>query len=73
MAAVHPADTAGVPASAATLSGVDKDALISRLDALLEQYLNTLDLYEQLMQQLSKQLSSVPLIPPPPFAPLLKY
>jgi flagellar biosynthesis chaperone FliJ len=40
-------------------SGVDKDALITRLDALLEQYLHTLDEYEKLMQQLSKHLSSV--------------
>lgn len=37
----------------------DKNVLIDRLDALLEQYLNTLDEYEKLMQQLSKQLSSV--------------
>ncbi|KAF3000712.1 hypothetical protein E8E13_002829 [Curvularia kusanoi] len=37
---------------------MDKDALITRLDALLEQYLHTLDEYEKLMQQLSKQLSS---------------
>jgi hypothetical protein len=40
-------------------ASVDKDALITRLDALLEQYLNTLDEYEKLMQQLAKQLSSV--------------
>lgn len=40
-------------------SGVEKDALIARLDTLLEQYLHTLDQYEMLMQQLSKQLSSV--------------
>jgi hypothetical protein len=46
-------------ASTARSSGVDKDALITRLDALLEQYLYTLDEYEKLMQQLSKQLSSV--------------
>lgn len=46
-------------ASTARSSGVDKDALIARLDALLEQYLYTLDEYEKLMQQLSKQLSSV--------------
>ena len=46
-------------ASTARSSGVDKDALIARLDALLERYLYTLDEYERLMQQLSKQLSSV--------------
>ena len=46
-------------AGTARSSGVDKDALIARLDALLEQYLYTLDEYEKLMQQLSKQLSSV--------------
>ena len=40
-------------------SGVDKDALVARLDTLLEQYLHTLDEYDKLMQQLSKQLSSV--------------
>jgi hypothetical protein len=39
--------------------GVDKDALVTRLDALLEQYLYTLDEYEKLMRQLSKKLSSV--------------
>ncbi|KAG9202089.1 hypothetical protein G6514_004757 [Epicoccum nigrum] len=38
--------------------GVDKDALVTRLDALLEQYLYTLDEYEKLMRQLSKKLSS---------------
>jgi hypothetical protein len=40
-------------------ASVDKDALITRLDTLLEQYLNTLDEYERLVQQLAKQLSSV--------------
>ncbi|KZM20475.1 uncharacterized protein EKO05_0004553 [Ascochyta rabiei] len=39
-------------------SGVDKDALLTRLDTLLEQYLHTLDEYEKLTQQLSQQLSS---------------
>lgn len=63
MAAVHPAVPTENASSMATPSGVDKDALISRLDALLEQYLLTLDSYEQLMQQLSKQLSSVLLTP----------
>jgi hypothetical protein len=37
----------------------DKDALISRLDELLEQYLHTLDEYQKTREQLSKQLSSV--------------
>jgi hypothetical protein len=58
MAEVHGPRTAEI-ASAVSTSGVDKDALINRLDALLEQYLNTLDEYEKLMQQLAKQLSSV--------------
>ena len=40
-------------------STTEKDALITRLDTLLEQYLHTLDEYEKLTQQLSKQLSSV--------------
>lgn len=56
-----------LPANAAPAmptSGVDKDALIARLDTLLEQYLHTLDSYEKLMQQLSKQLSSVRSRPP---------
>lgn len=43
--------------------GVDRDALIARLDALLEQYLNVVDEYEKLTQQLTKQLSSVGLAP----------
>ncbi|KAJ4988936.1 hypothetical protein SVAN01_05560 [Stagonosporopsis vannaccii] len=58
MAAIQPVAPAEVPSSTSHPSGVDKDALISRLDALLEQYLHTLDSYEQHMQQLSKQLSS---------------
>lgn len=40
-------------------SSADKDALISRLDELLEQYLHTLDEYQKTREQLSKQLSSV--------------
>lgn len=40
-------------------SSADKDALISRLDDLLEQYLHTLDRYQKTHEQLSKQLSSV--------------
>jgi seryl-tRNA synthetase len=38
---------------------VDKDALIIRLDELLEKYLHTLDEYQKTREQLSKQLSSV--------------
>jgi hypothetical protein len=38
---------------------LDKDKLISNLDELLEQYLNTLDAYQQAHQQLTKHLSSV--------------
>lgn len=37
----------------------EKDALIAKLDELLERYLNTLDEYERVRQELSKQLSSV--------------
>jgi chromosome segregation ATPase len=37
----------------------DKDALINRLDELLEKYLHTLDEYQKTREQLSKQLSSV--------------
>lgn len=37
----------------------DKDDLLNHLDELLEQYLITLHEYQQQMQQLSKQLSSV--------------
>jgi septal ring factor EnvC (AmiA/AmiB activator) len=40
-------------------SQADKDALISRLDELLEKYLRTLDQYQKTREQLSKQLSSV--------------
>ncbi|KAH8719399.1 hypothetical protein GQ44DRAFT_623606 [Phaeosphaeriaceae sp. PMI808] len=36
----------------------DKDALIARLDNLLEHYLNTLDQYQKAQDYLSKQLSS---------------
>lgn len=43
-----------------------KNDLIARLDTLLEQYLHTLDSYEQLTQQLSQQFSSVTLPPLPP-------
>ena len=60
MAAVQTRPSAADAApAAANFSGVDKDVLITRLDTLLEQYLHTLDEYEKLAQQLSKQLSSV--------------
>jgi molybdenum-dependent DNA-binding transcriptional regulator ModE len=38
---------------------VGKDALVSRLDEMLEDYLNTLDAYQQAHQQLTQHLSSV--------------
>jgi hypothetical protein len=37
----------------------DKDDLLDRLDVLLERYLITLHEYQKVMQELSKQLSSV--------------
>lgn len=37
----------------------DKDALVARLDELLEKYLHTIDEYQKAREQLSKQLSSV--------------
>jgi hypothetical protein len=37
----------------------DKDDLLDRLDVLLERYLHTLHEYQKVMQELSKQLSSV--------------
>jgi hypothetical protein len=37
----------------------DKDDLLDHLDDLLERYLHTLHEYQQVMQQLSKQLSNV--------------
>ncbi|KAF2626022.1 hypothetical protein BU25DRAFT_449714 [Macroventuria anomochaeta] len=58
MAEVQVPTPADAVSDVAQPSGVDKDALITRLDTLLEQYLYTLDEYEKLMQQLSKQLSS---------------
>jgi hypothetical protein len=41
----------------------DKDALVTRLDELLEKYLHTLDEYQKTREQLSMQLSSVRRIP----------
>ena len=37
----------------------EKDDLIVQLDELLERYLHTLDEYEKVQRELSKQLSSV--------------
>jgi hypothetical protein len=37
----------------------EKDALVAKLDQLLEKYLHTLDEYQKAREQLSKQLSSV--------------
>jgi hypothetical protein len=37
----------------------DKDDLLDHLDVLLERYLHTLHEYQKVMQELSKQLSSV--------------
>jgi hypothetical protein len=37
----------------------DRDALVVRLDDLLGKYLHTLDEYQKVREQLSKQLSSV--------------
>lgn len=59
MAEVQTPLPAEAVSSAKADASVDKDALITRLDTLLEQYLNTLDEYEKLMQQLARQLSSV--------------
>jgi hypothetical protein len=37
----------------------DRDDLLDRLDVLLERYLHTLHEYQKVMQELTKQLSSV--------------
>jgi seryl-tRNA synthetase len=50
---------APVPESKVESKTEDKDALIVRLDELLEKYLHTLDEYQKSREQLSKQLSSV--------------
>jgi 2-phosphoglycerate kinase len=50
---------ASVSASEFQSQSVDKDALIVRLDELLETYLHTIDKYQKTREQLSKQLSSV--------------
>jgi hypothetical protein len=39
--------------------GSEKDALVSRLDDLLEQYLLALDAYQKAQQQLTQHLSAV--------------
>ncbi|KAL5113483.1 hypothetical protein ACEQ8H_008647 [Pleosporales sp. CAS-2024a] len=52
--------TAAVPETVlgSQTGDANKDALIVRLDELLEKYLHTLDDYQKLREQLSKQLSS---------------
>jgi hypothetical protein len=50
---------AAVTESQIESQSVDKDALIMRLDELLEKYLHTLDEYQKIREQMSKQLSSV--------------
>lgn len=42
-----------------SVKGAGKDDLIQHLDDLLERYLNTLDEYDKVSKELSKQLSSV--------------
>jgi hypothetical protein len=54
-----------VPESKVESKTEDKDALIVRLDELLEKYLHTLDEYQKSREQLSKQLSSVSYCDPP--------
>jgi hypothetical protein len=53
----NPAES--LPQSSIDSQSLEKDALVSQLDELLEQYLNTLDEYQKIRVQLSKQLSSV--------------
>jgi hypothetical protein len=48
-----------IPQSDSTSASAAKDALVARLDELLEQYLHTLDEYQKARAQLSKQLSAV--------------
>ena len=49
-----------VPKAAQGWQGaVDGEFLVLRLDRLLEEYLRTLDAYQQAQQQLTKHLSSV--------------
>jgi hypothetical protein len=45
----------------------DKEDLLDRLDVLLERYLYTLHEYQKVMQELTKQLSSVCFQALPPF------
>jgi transcriptional regulator of aromatic amino acid metabolism len=48
-----------IPQSDSTSASAGKDALVARLDELLEQYLHTLDEYQKARVQLSNQLSAV--------------
>jgi hypothetical protein len=47
------------PATDARVDSPSKDDLISKLDDLLEHYLNTLDAYQKAQAQLREHLSSV--------------
>jgi hypothetical protein len=47
------------PATDARADSPSKDDLISKLDGLLEHYLNTLDAYQKAQAQLREHLSSV--------------
>ena len=51
------ADTESMPDS--RTAAPSKNALISKLDEMLENYLNTLDAYQKAHQQLTEHLSSV--------------
>jgi hypothetical protein len=57
MADVQIRDGKGIEARDAR--GADRDVLVARLDELLERYLYTLDEYQKLREQLSKNLSAV--------------
>jgi hypothetical protein len=59
MADVQIRDSEGIEAREVRIA--DKDALVARLDELLERYLYTLDEYQKLGEQLSKNLSAVSL------------
>jgi hypothetical protein len=57
MADVQIHDGEGIEAR--DVRGADRDVLVARLDELLERYLYTLDEYQKLGEQLSKNLSAV--------------
>jgi hypothetical protein len=58
----NPAES--LPQSSIDTQSPEQNALVSQLDELLEQYLNTLDEYQKVRAELSKQLSSVSLLRP---------